>query len=90
MAPRLRNSKGTNLSPIASEPMGENEVDSRQRNEVPLEEHEVTLGPRCEMRKPDPMVRMAEMVKDLQQEIRLLKERRTQVIGDNAPLLVNQ
>ena len=33
---------------------------------------------------------MAEMMKDLQQEICLLKEARTQEIKGNAPLLVNQ
>ena len=36
------------------------------------------------------MVQMVEMIKDLQQEIRLLKEGRTQEIRDNAPPLVNQ
>ena len=49
MTPRLRNSKGINLPPAASKPMGENEVDSRQRNEVPLAKHEVALGLRREM-----------------------------------------
>ena len=66
MTPRLRNSKGINLPPAASKPMGENEVDSRQRNEVPLAKHEVALGLRREMREPNPMVRMTEMVNDLQ------------------------
>ena len=42
------------------------------------------------MREPDPMVQMAEMVKDLQQEVHLFKEGRTQEIRDNAPPLVNQ
>ena len=32
------------------------------------------------------MVWMVEMMKDLQQEIRLIKEERTQEIRDNAPL----
>ena len=36
------------------------------------------------------MARMAEMMKDLQQEIHLLKEGRTQEIKDNAPPMVNQ
>ena len=36
------------------------------------------------------MARMAEMLKDLQQEIRLLKESRTQEIKDNVPPVVNQ
>ena len=46
MALRQRNSKGTNVPSAASEPMGENEVASRQRNEVPLVEQEVVLGQR--------------------------------------------
>ena len=39
MASRLSNNKGTNLPPMASEFAGENEVASRQRNEIPLAEH---------------------------------------------------
>ena len=77
MALRPRNSKGTNVPSAASEPMGENEVASRQRNEVPLVEQEVVLGQRRVRQEPDPVARMAEMLKDLQQEIRLLKEGRT-------------
>ena len=46
MAPRPRNSKGTNAPPVASEPLGENEVAFRQRNEVPLIEQEVISGQR--------------------------------------------
>ena len=65
MAPRLRNSKGTNVPPAACEPVGENKVVSRQRNEVPLVEHEVISGQRCEVQELDPMARMAEMMKDL-------------------------
>lgn len=42
------------------------------------------------MRELDPMARMAELMKDLQQENCLLKEGKTQEIRDNAPLLVNQ
>ena len=38
MPPRPRNSKGANMPPVASEPMGENEVAFRQRGEVPLTE----------------------------------------------------
>ena len=38
MAPRPRNSKGTNAPPTTSEPLGENEVVFKQRNEVPLVE----------------------------------------------------
>ena len=41
MPPRQRNSKGTNMPPAASELVGENEVASRQRGEVPLMEQEV-------------------------------------------------
>ena len=65
MAPRLRNSKGTNLPPTALKPMGENKVAFRQRNEVPLVEHKVASRPRHEMRELGPMVRMAEITKDL-------------------------
>jgi len=36
------------------------------------------------------MARMIEMLKDLQQEIRLLKDGRTQEIRDNVLLVVNQ
>ena len=39
MALRLSNNKGTNLPLMASESTGENEVASRQRNEIPLAEH---------------------------------------------------
>ena len=46
MAPRPRNSKGTNAPPVASKPVGENEVASKQRNEVPLVEQEVISGHR--------------------------------------------
>ena len=65
MTPRLSNSKGINLPPVTSELVGENEVASRQRNEVPLVEHEVASRPRREMREPNPMIRMVEMMKDL-------------------------
>ena len=74
MAPRPRNSKGTNVPPAASEPVGENEVASRQRNEAPLVEQEVVSGQRRAGQEPNPVAQMAEMLKDLQQEIRLLKE----------------
>ena len=53
-------------------------------------EHEVVSGQRCEVQELDPMAQMAEMMKDLQQEIHLLKEGRSQEIRDNAPPLVNQ
>ena len=38
---RPRSSKDANMPPAASEPVGENEVASRQRGEVPLTEQEV-------------------------------------------------
>ena len=62
--------------------MGEKEVASRQRNEVPLVEQEVVSSQRRVRQELDPMAGMAEMLKDLQQEIRLLKEGRTQEIKD--------
>ena len=65
------------MPPAASEPVGENEVASRQRNEVPLVEQEVVSGQRRTRQLLDPMAQMPEMLKDLQQEIRLLKEGRT-------------
>ena len=43
-----------------------------------------------EVQELDPMARIAEMMKDLQQKIHLLKEGRTQEIWDNALPLVNQ
>ena len=89
MAPRPRNSKGTNAPPAAFEPIGENEVASRQRNEVPLVEQEVISRQRHAEQEPYPVARMAKMLKDLQQEIHLLKDGRTQEIGDNVPPVVN-
>ena len=74
------------MPPVVSEPVEENEVGSRQRNEVPLVEQEVVSRQRRGVQKLDPMARMAKMMKDLQQEIRLLKEGMTQEIRDNAPL----
>jgi len=65
MAPRPRNSKGTNVPPTASEPVVENEVASIQRNEVPLEEQEVVLGQRHTRQGLDPVARMVEVLKDL-------------------------
>ena len=64
-ASRSRNSKSANMPPTASKPMGENEMASRQRNEIPLVEHKVVSRQRHEMRGPNPMVQMAEMMKDL-------------------------
>ena len=66
MPPRQRNSKGTNMPPAASEPVGENEVASRQRGEVPLMEQEVVLEQRHIRQEPDPMARMTAMLKDLE------------------------
>ena len=63
---------------------------SRQRNEVPLVEHEVVSGQRCARQEPNLVARMAEMLKNLQQEICFLKECRTQEIRDNVPPVVNQ
>ena len=40
--------------------------------------------------KPDPMARMTAMLKDLEQEVCLLKEGRTQEIRDNVPPVGNQ
>ena len=57
---------------------------------MPLVEQEVVSGQRRARQKQDPVARMAEMLKDLQQEIRLLKEGRTQEIRDNVPPMVNQ
>ena len=80
IVPRPRNSKGTNVPLAASEPVEENEVAFRQRNEVLLVEHEVVSRQMCEVQKLDPMAQMAEMMKDLQQKIHLLKKGRTQEI----------
>ena len=55
MTPRPRNNKGTNAPPTASELVGENEVASRQRNEVPLVEQEVVSRQRRTGQEPDPV-----------------------------------
>ena len=65
------------MPPTASEPMGENEVASRQRGEVPLVEQEVVSGQRHIRQELGLMARMIAMFKDLEQEVRLLKEGRT-------------
>ena len=57
---------------MASELVGENEVASRQRNEVPLVEQEVISGQRRAGQELDLVAQMAEMLKNLQQEIHLL------------------
>ena len=55
MAPRPRNNKGTNVPSTASEPIGENEVASRQRNEGPLVEQKVILRQRRAGQELDPV-----------------------------------
>ena len=85
MAPRPKNSKGTNAPPTASKPVGENEVASRQRIGVSLIEQEVVSRQRRAGQELDPVVHMAEMLKDMQQEICLLKEGKTQEIRDDVP-----
>ena len=77
MPPRQRNSKGTNVPPTASKPVGENEVASRQGGGIPLVEQEVVSEQRHARQEPDLMARMTAMLKDLEQEVRLLKEGRT-------------
>ena len=78
------------MPPVASEPVGENEVASRQRGEVPLTGQEVASEQRNTRQEPDPVARMTAMLKDLQQEVRLLKEGKTQEVKDNAPPVGNQ
>ena len=73
------------MPPTASEPVGENEVASRQRGEIPLVEQEVVSGKRHTRQEPNLMARMTAMLKDLEQEVRLLKKGRTQEIRDNVP-----
>ena len=90
MPPRPRNSEGANMPPAASEPVGENEVASKQRGEVPLTEQEVVSEQRNARQDPDPVARMIAMLKDLQQKVCLLKEGKTQEVRDNAPPLGNQ
>ena len=87
---RQRNSKGTNMPPAASEPMGENEVASKQRGKAPLTKQEVMSEQRHARQEPDPMDRMTAMLKDLHQEVHLLKESKTQEIRDNVPPVGNQ
>ena len=85
MPPRPRNSKVANMPPAAFEPMGENEMAFRQKVEVPLTEQKVVSEQRNARQEPDPMARMTAMLKDLQQEVRLLKEGKTQEVRDNTP-----
>ena len=78
------------MPPTASEPVGENEVASGQRGKVPLVEQEVVSGQRHTRQELDPMARMTAMLKDLEQEVHLLKEGWTQEIRDNVPPIGNQ
>ena len=78
------------MPPAASEPVGENEVASRQRGEVPLTEQEVASEQRNVRKEPDPVAQMTAILKDLQREVRLLKECKTQEVRNNAPLVGNQ
>ena len=86
MAPRQRTSKGANVPTAASEPVGENEVAFRQRNEVPLVEQEVVSGQRRPRQEPDLVARMVEMLKDLQQEIASSKRIGPKKLGITSPL----
>ena len=85
MPPRPRNSKGANMPPATSEPVGENEVASRQRGEVLLTKQEVMSEQRNARQEPNPVARMTAMLTDLQQEVCLLKEGKTQEVRDNTP-----
>ena len=52
--------------PLAAfKPVGENEVTTRIRNEVPLVEHKFVSGQRRVGQEPHPVAQMAEMLKDL-------------------------
>ena len=53
-------------------------------------EQEVVSEQRHARQELDPMARMTAMLKDLEQEVRLLKEGRTQEIRDNVPPVGNQ
>ena len=70
--------------------MGENEVASRQRGEVPLTEQEVVSEQRNARQEPDAVARMTAMLKDLQQKVHHLKEGKMQEVKDNVPLVGNQ
>ena len=56
---------------------------------MPLIEKEVVSRQRRTRQEPNLMAQMAEMLKDLQQEIHHLKEGRTYEIRDNVPPVVN-
>ena len=66
-------------------PVGENEVAFKQRGKVPLTEQEVVLEQRHARQEPDYVARMIAMLKDLQQEVGLLKEGKTQEIRETKP-----
>ena len=57
---------------------------------MPLVEQGVVSGQRHTRQELDPVARMVEMLKNLQQEICLLKEGWTQEIKDNITPVVNQ
>ena len=65
MASRPRNSKGANAPRTASELVGENEIASKQRDEVPLIEQEVVSRQRRTRQELDPVARMTKILKDL-------------------------
>ena len=73
------------MPPAASKPVGENKVASRQRGEVPLVEQKVVSGQSHARQEPNPMAWMTAMLKDLEQEVHLLKEGKTQEIRDDVP-----
>lgn len=57
---------------------------------MPLVEQEVVSGQRHTRQELDPMAQITPMLKDLEQEVRLLKEGSTQEIRDNVPPVGNQ
>ena len=78
------------MPPAASKPVGENEVASRQRGEVPLTKQEVMSEQRNARQEPNPVARMIAMLTDLQQKVCLLKEGKMQEVRDNTPPVGNQ
>ena len=78
------------MPPAAFEPMGENEVASRQRGKVPLTEQGVVSKQRNARQEPDLVAQMTAMLKDLQQKVRHLNEGKTQEVRDNVPPVGNQ
>ena len=53
------------MPPVAFKPVGENEVASKQRGEVPLIEQEVVSKQRNARQELDPVARMTAMLKNL-------------------------